>query len=56
MRGEIADLNCQDKSQIKKTFLVHRDYDAQLFYKDLMIEVGFGNIEIPEEVSEFALN
>ncbi len=48
-------LNCQDKSQIKKTFLVHGDYDAQLFYKDRMKEAGFGDIEIPEAGNEFVL-
>jgi metallo-beta-lactamase family protein len=49
-------LNCQDKSKIKKTFLVHGDYDAQLFYKERMKEAGFGNIEIPESGNEFVLN
>ncbi len=49
-------LKCQNKSHIKKTFLVHGDYDAQLFYKDRMIEAGFGDIEIPESGNEFVLN
>jgi metallo-beta-lactamase family protein len=49
-------LNCQDKSKIKKTFLVHGDYDAQLFYKDRMKEAGFEEIEIPEAGNEFVLN
>ncbi len=49
-------LSCQDKSQIKKTFLVHGDYDAQLYYKDRMKEAGFGDIEIPEAGNEFVLN
>jgi metallo-beta-lactamase family protein len=49
-------LNCQDKSKIKKTFLVHGDYDAQLFYKDRMKEAGFGEIEIPETGNEFVLD
>jgi len=48
-------LNCQDKTKIKKTFLVHGDYDAQLFYKERMIEAGFGDIEIPESGNEFVL-
>lgn len=48
-------LQCQNKSQIKKTFLVHGDYDAQLFYKERMIEAGFGDIEIPESGNEFVL-
>jgi metallo-beta-lactamase family protein len=48
-------LQCQNKSQIKKTFLVHGDYDAQLFYKERMLEAGFGDIEIPESGNEFVL-
>jgi metallo-beta-lactamase family protein len=52
----LAYLSCQDKSKIKKTFLVHGDYDAQLFYKDRMKEAGFGEIEIPEAGNEFVLN
>lgn len=49
-------LDCQDKLHIKKTFLVHGDYDAQLFYKDRMMEAGFGTIEIPEPGNEFVLD
>lgn len=52
----LAYLNCQDKSKIKKTFLVHGDYDAQLFYKEKMKEAGFGAIEIPEAGNEFVLD
>ncbi len=48
-------LRCQDKGQIRKTFLIHGDYEAQLFYKDRMIEAGFGDIEIPESGKEFLL-
>lgn len=48
-------LNCQDKPTIKKVFLVHGDYEAQLFYKDEMIKAGYQNIEIPEAMSEVTL-
>ena len=48
-------LKCQDKSKIVKTFLIHGDYDAQLFYKERMIEAGFGDIEIPASGDEFEL-
>ena len=48
-------LSCQNKSQIKTTFLVHGDYEAQLFYKERMKEAGFGNIEIPAAGNEFVL-
>ena len=48
-------LNCQEKSSIKKIFLVHGDYDAQLFYKGQMEAAGYGNIEIPEAMSEVTI-
>ena len=48
-------LNCQDKSAIKKVFLVHGDYEAQTFYKDKMIAAGYSNIEIPEAMSEVTI-
>jgi len=48
-------LNCQDKSVIKKVFLVHGDYEAQTFYKEQMQAAGFSNIEIPEAMSEVIL-
>lgn len=46
--SEMADyVNCQDASQVKKIFLVHGDYDAQLAYKITLEQRGFANIEIP---------
>jgi len=48
-------LNCQNKSQIKKVFLVHGDLDAQTFYKERMLEKGYSNIEIPAAGDEFIL-
>ena len=51
----LAFLNCQDKSAIKKVFLVHGDYEVQKFYRDQMIAAGYSNIEIPEAMSEVTL-
>jgi len=48
-------LNCQDKSAIKKVFLVHGDYEVQKFYRDRMIAAGYSNIEIPEAMSEVTI-
>ena len=48
-------LKCQDPRVIKKTFLVHGDYEAQQFYKERMTEAGFEDIEIPESGHEFDL-
>jgi metallo-beta-lactamase family protein len=41
-------LECQDKSLINNTFLVHGDIEAQQFYRDYLKKKGFKNIEIPE--------
>lgn len=48
-------LNCQDKSAVRRVFLVHGDYETQRFYKDQMETAGFSNIEIPEPMSEFTI-
>ena len=48
-------LNCQNKSEIKKVFLVHGDLDAQTFYRERMLEKGYNNIEIPASGDEFEL-
>jgi metallo-beta-lactamase family protein len=54
--GEMIEfLRCQDPSQIKKTFLVHGDFEAQEFYRDKMKEAGFRRIAIPEPGEEFEL-
>jgi metallo-beta-lactamase family protein len=46
--NEMADfLGCQDKSQVKKVFLVHGDYNVQQAYKNTLESRGFKNIEIP---------
>ena len=41
-------LNCQKKDQIKKTFIVHGEYEPQQTYKQHLEDDGFTNIEIPE--------
>ena len=48
-------ISCQDKTQLKKTFLVHGEYKTQLFYKDILGKAGFQNIEIPASGDEFDL-
>ena len=42
-------LECQDKSQLKSTILVHGEYDAQAFYKSHLESIGFSNVTIPEK-------
>jgi metallo-beta-lactamase family protein len=54
---EMADfIGCQNAGEIKKTFLVHGEYESAKFYASYIKERGFKNIEIPESGSEFELN
>jgi len=48
-------LSCQDITKIKKTFLVHGEYETQLFYREELKKIGYENIEIPESGEEFVL-
>ena len=48
-------LSCQNASKIKKTFLVHGEYEVQQFYQKELKNFGFQNIEIPEAGQEFEL-
>lgn len=48
-------LSCQKPDAIKKTFLVHGDYETQTFYKAQLEAAGYGNVEIPEAMSEVTL-
>ncbi|MGZ4882074.1 MAG: MBL fold metallo-hydrolase RNA specificity domain-containing protein [Halobacteriota archaeon] len=48
-------ISCQDKSQLRKVFLVHGEYEAQQFYQSKLEEVGFRNISIPEAATEVQL-
>ncbi|TAH43704.1 MAG: MBL fold metallo-hydrolase [Bacteroidetes bacterium] len=49
-------LSCQDPSKIRKTFLVHGDYDVQHSWRERLMENGFKNIEIPEVKSSWNLD
>ncbi|MGZ4863035.1 MAG: MBL fold metallo-hydrolase RNA specificity domain-containing protein [Halobacteriota archaeon] len=48
-------ISCQDKSQLKKVFLVHGEYNVQQFYMGKLQEAGFKNISIPEAGVEVQL-
>ena len=48
-------ISCQDKSQLKKVFLVHGEIEAQQFYQGKLEEAGFRNISIPEASTEVQL-
>lgn len=48
-------LSCIDAKKVKKTFLVHGEFETQLRYMIRLQEAGFRNIEIPEKGSSFEL-
>jgi len=50
-----AFLSCQDAGKIKRTFLVHGEYDVQQKYAENLKTVGFHDIEIPESGQEYVL-
>lgn len=46
-------INCQDKSAVRQTFLVHGEYEVQEFYSNILTEDGFRKVEIPAFGEEF---
>jgi metallo-beta-lactamase family protein len=48
-------LACQDKSKIKKIFLVHGEIDVQSNFKSKLKAEGFGEIEIPYRHQSFEI-
>ncbi|WP_121354831.1 MBL fold metallo-hydrolase [Flavisolibacter nicotianae] len=57
--GDYEDLSqwisCQDRSQIKKLFLVHGEYDVQQDFKAWLVKRGFPDVEIPDRHFEIGL-
>jgi metallo-beta-lactamase family protein len=54
-REMAAFLGCQDKAKLRKTFMVHGEYETQQKYLKTLEAEGFSNIEIPERGSEFEI-
>ncbi|MGE5420413.1 MAG: MBL fold metallo-hydrolase RNA specificity domain-containing protein [Chloroflexota bacterium] len=54
-REMAAFLDCQDKSALKKTFVVHGEYETQKKYSDYLGSKGFSNIEIPARGQEYEI-
>ena len=48
-------LSCQDKSAIKKTFIVHGEYETQKKYAASLINEGYRNVEVPARGQEFII-
>jgi metallo-beta-lactamase family protein len=51
----ISFLNCQDKSAVQRTYLVHGEYETQVNYSARLQESGFSNIQIPSMRQEFTI-
>ncbi len=49
-------LSCQDKSQLKKTFIVHGDYESANAYKGHLNDSGFKRVEVPALGQEVELS
>jgi len=46
-------LDCQNKKEVQKLFLVHGEYETQVKYSSRLQEAGFSNIQIPSPKQEF---
>jgi metallo-beta-lactamase family protein len=51
----ISFLDCQIKTEVQKTFLVHGEYETQVNYSAKLQEAGFSNIHIPSMRQEFSI-
>ena len=51
----IGFLGCQDKSALRKTFIVHGEYETQKKYVASLEAEGYKNIEIPARGEEFEI-
>jgi metallo-beta-lactamase family protein len=49
-------LDCQNKAEVKKVFLVHGEFETQTAFKKRLQDVGWGEIEIPAMKEEFVLS
>lgn len=48
-------LNCQDKTALAKTFIVHGEYETQKKYVSTLNAEGFTNVEIPARGEEYII-
>ena len=48
-------LRCQNPEKVKKVFIVHGDYNAQLAYGKVLEKAGFKDIVIPEAGETFKI-
>jgi len=48
-------LSCQDRNALQKIFLVHGEYETQVYYSGELKKAGFHNIEIPSMRQEYTI-
>jgi metallo-beta-lactamase family protein len=48
-------LDCQNKNEVQRTFLVHGEYQTQINYSSKLQEAGFNNIQIPAMHQEYTV-
>ena len=51
----ISFLDCQNKTEVQKIFLVHGEYETQVNYSAKLQEAGFSNIQIPSMRQEYSI-
>ena len=49
-------LSCQDKTKVKKIFLIHGDIDAKLSFKEKLYAEGYKDVIIPNKRESFYLD
>ncbi len=49
-------LDCQNKAEVKKIFLVHGDFETQKTFKTKLQNIGWGDIEIPAMKQAFLVD
>jgi metallo-beta-lactamase family protein len=54
-REMIEFIDCQDKSALQKTFIVHGEYETQKKYVETLTGAGFRNVEIPSRGQEYEI-
>ncbi|MFH1122019.1 MAG: MBL fold metallo-hydrolase [Bacteroidota bacterium] len=48
-------ISCQNKTMIRKVFLVHGEIEAQSAYREKLLMAGFSGVEIPSIGDEYAM-
>jgi metallo-beta-lactamase family protein len=53
--GLLTFMGHQDKTKLKKIFLVHGEYQSMLDFSDTLVENGYSNIELPDYGESYEL-